>query len=239
MVVRAYILSAALLLSATVISIHPEAAMRPSSLWQGERLSVNKIVAGLKEALEIGTGNAVRLTGRVDGYFRNLAIKILMPRQLQSLEKGLRAVGFGAQVDEFILSMNRAAERAAPYARDIFIDAIKEMTFTDARRILTGGETAATEYFKEKTSDKIAEAFRPIVEKATDEVGVTRQYKELIGRYQNIPFARSQSLDIDEYVVTKALDGLFHVLGEEERKIRKDPLARVTSLLKDVFGSRR
>ncbi len=132
-----------------------------------------KSAAGLKEALRVGVGNAVNLTGQVDGYFRNEAIKILMPKQLQSLEKGLRAVGYGPQVDEFVLSMNRAAERAAPQARGIFVDAIGQMTFSDARQILTGGETAATDYFKAKTSDKLTAAFRPVVEKAMNETGVT------------------------------------------------------------------
>jgi hypothetical protein len=225
-----------MLLATVTVSAQQEAPARSLSLRQREQLSNDRIVAGLKEALQVGTGNAVNLTGKVDGYFRNQAIKILMPKQLQTLEKGLRAIGYGSQVDEFVLSMNRAAEKAAPEARKIFVGAIREMSITDARRILTGGDTAATEYFKSKTTDKLTTAFRPVVEKAMNEVGVTRQYKELVGRYQSIPFARSQSLDIDQYVVTKALDGLFYVLGEEERKIRKDPVARVTSLLKDVFG---
>jgi hypothetical protein len=198
--------------------------------------SEDKIITGLKEALRIGTDNAVSKTGRVDGYFKNLAIKILMPKKLQSFEKGLRVAGFGAQVDEFVLSMNRAAEKAAPQAGKIFIDAIKQMSFTDARRILTGGDTAATNFFKEKTSDQLAAAFRPIIEKAMNEVGATRQYKDLIGRYQNIPFAKSLAVDIDEYVTTSAINGLFFMIGEEEKKIRKDPVARVTSILKDVFG---
>lgn len=236
MFIRVSILSAAMLLSTMMASVPPKAAIQPSSLSQGGLLNDDKIVAGLKEALQVGTGNAVNLTGKIDGYFRNLAIKILMPKQLQTLEKGLRAIGYGSQVDEFILSMNRAAERAAPQAKKIFVEAIREMTFTDARKILTGGDTAATEYFKLKTTDKLTVAFRPVVEKAMNEVGVTRQYKELVGRYQSIPFAKSQSLDIDQYVVTKSLDGLFYVLGEEERKIRKEPVARVTSLLKEVFG---
>ncbi|MGE0885983.1 MAG: DUF4197 domain-containing protein [Blastocatellales bacterium] len=201
-------------------------------------LSDSKIVAGLKEALQVGAGNAVNLTGRLDGFFKNAAIKILLPKQLNTVSKGLRAVGQGKMVDEFVLSMNRAAEKAAPEARKIFIDAIKQMSFDDARKILFGGDTAATEYFKGKTSDKIATAFRPIVEKSMDEVGATRQYKELIGRFQSIPFAKTQSLDIDDYVVGKALDGLFYMVGEEEKKIRKDPLARVSSILKDVFGRR-
>ena len=202
-------------------------------------LSDSKIVAGLKEALQIGTGNAINLTGRVDGFFKNAAIKILLPKQLDTLAKGLRIAGQGPMVDEFTLSMNRAAEKAAPEARKIFVDAVKQMSFEDARKILFGNDTAATEYFKAKTSTRIVTAFRPIIEKSMNEVGATRQYKELIGRFQTLPFARSQSLDIDQYVVNKSLDGLFYMVGEEEKKIRKDPLARVTSILKDVFGSRR
>jgi len=201
--------------------------------------SNEKIASGLKEALTIGTGNAVSQTGRVDGYFANAAIKILMPERLRTLEKGLRAAGQGATVDEFILSMNRAAERAAPHAKDIFWGAIKEMSFDDARKILSGGDTAATEYFKRKTSEKLTAAFRPIVAQATEEVGVTHQYKELTGSMSSLPFFNARSLDIDDYVVGKALDGLFYVLAEEEKKIRTQPAARVTSLLKEVFGRTR
>ena len=205
-------------------------------LGQQGGLSDAKIGSGLKEALKVGTENTVNLTGHQDGYFMNQAIKILMPSKLQSLEKGLRAVGYGSQVDEFILSMNRAAERAAPAAKKIFWDAIGEMTFDDAHKILSGGDTAATEYFKGKTTGRLTATFRPVVEKATNEVGVTRQYKDLVGRAEAIPFLKVESLDVDNYVVGKALDGLFHVLGEEERKIRTNPTARVTDLLKEVFG---
>jgi len=204
-------------------------------LGSSSQLSDEKVSSGLKEALQVGTSNAVKLTGKPDGFFKNEAIKILMPDKLRTVEKGLRAVGYGPQVDEFILSMNRAAERSAPLAKEIFWDAIKQMTFDDARKILGGGDTAATEYFRGKTSDKLATAFRPAVEKAMNEVGATRRYKELVGQAQSLPFVRTQALDIDAYVVTKALDGLFHVLGEEEKKIRKNPAARVTNLLKEVF----
>lgn len=214
-------------------------AQPAQALAQFGSLSDSKIVAGLKEALQIGTGNAVNLTGRVDGFFKNAAIKILLPKQLDTVAKGLRFAGQGPLVDEFVLSMNRAAEKAAPEARKIFVDAVKQMTFDDARKILFGGDTAATDYFKAKTSSKIATAFRPIIEKSMNEVGATRRYKELIGQFQNLPFARTERLDIDAYVVGKTLDGLFYMVGQEEKKIRKDPLARVTSLLKDVFGSRR
>ena len=224
------------LLTALPASAQLDQILKGLGISQKSGLSDVKIASGLKEALKIGTQNAVNLTGRLDGYFINQAIKILMPEKLQTMEKGLRAVGFGPQVDEFILSMNRAAERAAPAAKSIFWDAIGEMTFEDARKILGGGNTAATDYFKAKTTDKLTVAFKPAVDQAMNEVGVTRQYKELVGQFQSIPFMKSESLDIDHYVVAKALDGLFYVVGEEEKKIRTNPAARVTDLLKEVFG---
>lgn len=200
-------------------------------------LSEDKVAAGLKSALEIGTANAVSSVGKPDGFFKNAIIKILMPKKLQTLEKGLRLVGYGPQVDEFVLSMNRGAEKASPLAKQIFIGAIKEMTFDDARKILTGGETSATEFFKTKTTSKLSSAFRPIVSKSLNDVGATRKYKDLIGQYEALPLAGRQSFDLDDYVVGKALDGIFYMVGEEEKKIRKNPAARVTSILKEVFGS--
>ena len=199
-------------------------------------LSNEKIASGLKEALQVGTQNTVELTGKLDGYLGNEAIKILMPEKLQTLDKGLRAVGYGPKLDEFVVSMNRAAERAAPLAKPIFTDAIKQMTFEDAQKILNGGDTAATDYFKGKTSDKLATVFRPEVETAMNQVGVTAQYKELVGRYESIPFVKTEMFDLDQYVVNKSMDGLFHVLAEEESKIRTNPAARVTDLLKEVFA---
>jgi hypothetical protein len=204
----------------------------------GSGLSDAKIGSGLKEALQVGTENAVKLTGKTDGYFLNQVIKILMPEKLKTFEKGLRAVGYGPQVDEFVLSMNRSAEKAAPFAKKIFWDAIGEMTFDDVRKILSGNETAATDYFKGKTTNRLTDIFKPIVSNSMNEVGVTRQYKELVGRYESIPFVKKESFDLDQYVVTKALDGLFHMVGEEERKIRKNPAARTTDLLKEVFGKK-
>lgn len=199
-------------------------------------LDAGTIGSGLKEALRIGTQNAVALTGRSNGYFGNPAIRILMPQQLQMLETTMRMAGYGYQVDALIQSMNQAAERAAPAAAQIFTDALSAMTFEDARTILAGGDTAATDYFKAKTSNQLIAAFRPVVEQTMNEVGVVRQYKDLIALYQSIPFVRSTAFDIDQYVVSQGLGGLFHVLGEEERKIRTDPTARVTDLLKEVFS---
>lgn len=207
-------------------------------IGQSGGLTDARIASGLTEALQVGTENTVALTGTSDGYFLNQAIKILMPERLRTLERGLRAVGYGPQVDEFVLSMNRAAERAAPHSKAIFWGAIGEMTFEDARKIWSGPDTAATEYFKGKTTDRLTAAFRPVVESAMNEVGVTRQYKELVGRFEQIPFVRSESFALDGYVVGKALDGLFHVLAEQEKQIRTNPVARTTDLLKDVFATR-
>ncbi len=197
-----------------------------------------KIGEGLKQALQIGTENAVKLTGRLDGYFKNAAIKILMPDRLKTLERALRAVGYDRQVDEFVLKMNRAAERAAPAAKQIFWSAIGEMTIDDARGILDGRETAATDYFKSKTTGPLTTAFSPVVHRTMAEVGVSRQYEELFGRAQRIPFLDLEAFDLDRYVVGKALDGLFHVVGDEEMRIRTNPAARVTDLLREVFGRR-
>ncbi len=214
-------------------------AFDPSKLFKSDKnLSDGDIVSGLKEALEVGTTNTVDLTGKVDGYFGNAAIKILLPKQLQTAEQGLRLIGQGQKVDELVLGMNRAAEKAAPAARDIFWEAIKSMSFDDARKILSGGDTAATDYFRAKTSETLTVAFRPVVVDSMKDVGVVQQYKQLTSAYQSVPLASAlPSVDIESYVVAKALDGLFLVLGQQEREIRTNPSAQVTSLLKKVFGS--
>ena len=201
----------------------------------GAGLSDAKIGAGLKEALQVATEKTVSLTGKTDGYFANQAIKILMPEKLRSFETGLRAVGYGGQIDELVLGMNRAAERAAPQAKQIFFDAIGDMSFDDARKLLNGGDTAATEYFRGKTTPRLTTAFRPVVEQSMSQVGVSRQYKDLVGRFDSIPFAKSQAFDLDGYVVDRGLGGLFAVLGQQEKQIRTNPTARATDLLKEVF----
>jgi hypothetical protein len=196
------------------------------------------IVSGLKEALSVGTGNAVTSTSALDGYFANQAIKILMPESIRKVTDVMAKFGYQKEVDEFVLSMNRAAEKAAPYAREYFVDAIKQMTFEDARKIWQGSDTAATEYFKSKTSDKLYNAFKPTVSESMDQVGTTKAYKDMMGTYTSIPFMKAESLDLDHYVTTKSLDGLFYVVGQEEKKIRTNPAARTTDLLKTVFGKK-
>jgi hypothetical protein len=199
-------------------------------------LSNDKIVAGLKEALTVSTRNAVASTGRTDGFLRNEAIKILVPDKLRKVTKGMRLVGMGSQVDAFEVGMNRAAEEAAPAARQIFINAVKQMNFSDARQILSGNDTAATDYFKRQSSGELSAAFAPIVHQAMENVGVVKEYNQLMRNPMAVRVAASQSFNLDDYIVGKTMDGLFYVMAEEERKIRKDPVAQTTTLLKEVFG---
>ena len=238
MMIRLLVLIVGVALVASPASAQIDQLLKGMGIGRQSGLSEGKASAGLKEALQVATEKSVSLTGRPDGYFSNAAIKILMPEKLRSVEQGLRMVGYGPQVDEFVLSMNRAAEQAAPAAKQIFVDAIASMTFDDAKKIVTGGDTSATEFFKAKTTDQLTAAFRPVVDRTMGEVGVTRQYQELMGRFDAIPFARTQAFDIDGYVVNKALDGLFHVVGEQEALIRTNPAARTTALLQEVFAKK-
>ncbi|MEN9313660.1 MAG: hypothetical protein RIS35_53, partial [Pseudomonadota bacterium] len=183
-------------------------------------------VAGIREALAVGTERAVKGLARPDGYFGNQAVRILMPESLRKVADVARMAGYQQQVDDFVLSMNRAAEAAVPLAADQFGNAIRGMTLDDVRGILTGGDTAATEFFRRKTQDSLYAAFKPIVSRKVDEVGATRAYKTMMGRYENVPFVGKQSLDLDDYVTRKSLDGLFLMVGEEEKRIRTDPVAR-------------
>ncbi len=193
--------------------------------------------AGIKEALAVSTERAVNSLSQVNGYFGNQAVRILMPSSIQKVADVARMAGFQKQVDEFVLSMNRAAEAAAPVAARYFGDAIRDMTLEDVRGILTGGDTAATDFFRRKTHDKLYVAFKPIVSQKVGEVGATRAYKDLMGRYETVPMMGGKSsLDLDDYVTNKSLDGLFYMVGREEKNIRTNPVARTTDLLKTVFG---
>ena len=204
----------------------------------GKNLDTPTIAKGLKEALAVGTARAVKSVSQRDGYFGNSMIKIMVPERLKMATDLLSKFGFQSQVDEFVLSMNRAAEKAAPMATDYFVSAVKEMTIEDARKILQGGDTAATDYFKEKTGPKIHTAFKPVVQSSMQDVGVARSYNNMLSRLNTIPLGSAAvgSLDLDEYVTSKAVDGLFYMVGEEEKRIRTDPAARATELLRTVFG---
>jgi hypothetical protein len=200
-------------------------------------LSNDKIIAGLREALQVSSGRAVALTGKPDGFLKNEAIKILLPPKLQTVGRGMRMLGMGAQVDELEVGMNRAAEQATPQAKAIFIVAVKKMSFDDARKILTGGDTAATEYFKRTSSADLTAAFSPIVNRSMQRVGVVQKYNNVLASAPG-GTALAGQFDLNKYVLGKTLDGLFLMLGEQEKKIRKDPAAQTTSLLKQVFGRR-
>ena len=202
------------------------------------QVSDNDIASGLKEALGKGVKFAVNSLGRPNGYLGNPRVKIPLPNSLKKLERGLRVAGQGRAVDEFVASMNNAAEKAVPVAIDVFVDAIKQMTFDDARQILfSGRDDSATMFFRRTSEDTLRGKFRPIVEDFTAKTGVTRKYKTMIGR---AGFAAAllgkEATDLDGYVTQKALDGLFLLVADEEKKIRKNPLGRTTELLRKVFG---
>jgi hypothetical protein len=198
-------------------------------------LTQEQVVAGLKEALEVATTKAIAITGRHDGFLKNEDIRILLPGKLQPIGKGMRMIGMGEQVDDLEIEMNRAAEQATPQAREIFLTALKNMTFHDARRILESGDTAATDYFRAATTKELTDAFTPIVHRAMERNGVIKQYKNVI---KNAPggSALGSDFDLDGYVVEKTLDGIFLMLSVEEKNIRSDPEARTSDLLKEVFG---
>src|SRR5215831_2141339 len=201
-------------------------------------LSNDKIISGLKEALKVSTGKAVASTGKPDGFLKNEAIKILLPEKLRTAGRGMRLIGMGPQLDELEVGMNRAAEQATPLAKEIFLNALYKMTFDDARGILGGGDHAATDYFRRQSSQDLSTAFKPIVHRTMEQVGVIKDYNQLTQNSVAGPFLKAQGLDMDEYVLGKTLDGLFYVLAQEEKNIRKDPAARTTDLLREVFGAR-
>lgn len=205
---------------------------------RSRNVSDTEISGGLKEALTKGVRFAVNSLGRQDGFLKNARVKIPLPKNLQRVERGLRIAGQGRTVDEFVTSMNRAAEKAVPVAIDVFVDSIKQMTFDDARQILfSGRDDAATQFFKRTSEEALRGKFRPIVEDLTESVGVTQKYKTMIGKYGfAAQLLGKDATDIDGYVTQKALDGLFLLVADEERKIRKDPIGRTTSLLRKVFG---
>lgn len=201
-------------------------------------VSTEEMTAGLKEALSAGTEIAVSSLGQEGGYLDNPAVKIPMPDELSWIESGLRQVGQEAMADEFITTMNRAAEQAVPVALEQFQGAIENMTLKDAEGILQGPEDAATQYFRKHSETALREQFLPIVRETTSNAGVTSSYQAImkqLGSYSS--FLQPKSLDVDEYVTDEALNGLFEMVAQEEKRIRQDPIARSSELLKKVFGS--
>jgi len=199
-------------------------------------LSNDEIVQGLKEALSVGANNASKQLSSVDGFFKDAAIKILMPPEAVKAEKKLRSLGMGKLVDDAILSMNRAAEDASKSAAPIFINAVKQMSIQDAVGILRGGDFAATGYLKDKTTSPLTEAFRPVIDASLAKVNATKYWNTVFTTYNKFS-ADKINPDLAAYVTEKSLAGIFHQVGLEEQKIRKDPMARTTDILKKVFAN--
>jgi hypothetical protein len=206
-----------------------------SSSSSSTEFDTDTLVQGLKQALELSTQRAVESVSRRDGYFTNPAIRIPLPASINSGSTLLRQLGMGAQVEAFELSMNRAAEQAAPLATDYFIAALKQMSIEDARAIYQGADDAATRYFREHTSTELEKVLEPVITETMQQVGVTRYYQALVQQAGQYPLIGNLGLNLEEYVTGKALEGLFVMLAEEEKRIRTDPLARSTDLLKQLF----
>lgn len=203
----------------------------------GNGLSNTDIITGLREALSVGTNNSTGAASKLDGYLKNPAIKIPFPKDAALMEQKLRALGMGKQCDALVTSLNRAAEKAAVDAAPIFLNAIKGITINDGLSILNGGDNAATNFLKTGTNAELKAKFMPIIKAALVKVNATKYWNPLFTRYNKIPMVQKVNPNLDAYVTDKAIEGLFKLVAVEETKIRKDPSARVSDILKKVFGS--
>jgi hypothetical protein len=197
-----------------------------------------EVVEGLKEALIKGTSTGTDLLSKLDGYYKNPEIKIPFPPDVKKVEDKLRQIGLGTEVDRFIMTLNRGAEDAAKEAKPIFVSAIRSMTVQDAWGILRGDKDAATQYLKRTTSAQLKDKFKPVIRASLDKVNATKYYGQIVTRYNQLPLVQKVNPDLDDYATEKAMEGLFLMIAKEEEKIREDPLARTTELLKKVFGAR-
>jgi hypothetical protein len=207
------------------------------ALGQLDQITSREAVTALKAALEKGSQAAVAALGRVDGFFANPQVKIPLPESLERTERLVRRFGMGKYADELVLTLNRAAEAAVPEARQLLLDAVKKMTVQDAKGILTGGDTAATEYFRRTTQDALRKRFLPVVKRATSRVELAEKYNEYAESAAAFGLVKKEDANLDDYVTQKALDGLFVMVGEEEKKIRKDPLGTASGIIRKVFGA--
>ena len=208
-----------------------------SALAQLEGISRQDATAALKAALEKGSLAAVANLGRVDGFLGNPQVKIPLPESAQRAERAMRRLGMGKYADELIMAMNRAAESAVPEAKALFIQSVKKMTVQDAKGIITGSETAGTEYFRRTTRGELHQRFLPIVEKATARVQLAQRYEQFAYKAAAVGMLKKEDADLDEYVTQKALDGLYLMVAEEEKKIRKDPIGTGSGIIRKVFGA--
>jgi len=206
---------------------------------QGGPLSNGDVVGGLKEALTVGSRNAAGLASRVDGFYKNPRIFIPFPPEALKVKSTLEGLGLKSQVDRFVMTLNRAAEEAAKEAAPIFVNAVRGLTIQDGFKILNGPNNAATSYLRGKTTAQLTAAFRPVVQRAIQKTEVTKYWSPLASDYNRLPMVQKVNPDLNAYVTQKAVSGLFQLIANEELKIRRDPAARVTDLLKKVFGAAR
>ena len=211
-----------------------------SNLPMGNTTAITEVEAsqGIREALDQGVGRGISLLNKENGFFGNETYKLFLPAEAQRVENTLRQLGMGAMVDKAVLQINRAAEDAVGYARPIFLESIKEMTIADAMNIIRGPNDAATQYFRQKTTDKLVAAFSPIIKSSLDKFSATKYYGDVINTYNNFPTTINKiNPDLQSYVVNKAVGSLFDQIAKEEANIRENPVARTTQILKKVFGS--
>jgi hypothetical protein len=201
----------------------------------GAQLPIADVVAGLKEALTLGSGHVVQKLGQTDGFYKDPQIHIPLPGKLATVKSALDKVGMGSYADDLELKLNRAAEAATPKARELFVNAISQMTFEDARQILNGPEDAATQYFRKTMSPDLAEAMAPVVDDSLAQVGAVQSYDNMMGKYADLPLVPDVKANLTDHVVDKGMDGIFHYMAKEEAAIRTNPVNRTTDLLKKVF----
>ena len=229
---RQFTQSTTAMIGLLILAAHQQArALSLGDLTEGDASQ------GIKVALEKGALAAIALLGKTDGFLGNPKVRIPLPGYLEDASKLLKMTGQSKRVDELVTSMNRAAEAAVPMGRDVLVGAVKSMSVTDAKNILSGGENSVTQFFAEKTRSPLGEKFLPIVTKATEKVGLANQYNRVAGKVAGIGLVKSEDANIQRYVTGKSLDGLYTIIGEEERKIRQDPVGTGSAILKKVFGA--
>ncbi|MGE0351187.1 DUF4197 domain-containing protein [Hydrogenophaga sp.] len=229
---RQFTQSTPAMLGLLILAVHRQArAISLGDLTEGDASQ------GIKVALEKGAMAAVALLGKTDGFLGNPKVRIPLPGYLEDASRLLKLTGQGKRVDELVTSMNRAAEAAVPVGRDVLLGAVKSMSVTDAKNILGGGDNSVTQFFAEKTRTPLGEKFLPIVTQATEKVGLAKQYNRVAGKAAGFGLVKSEDANIQRYVTGKSLDGLYTIIGEEERKIRQDPVGTGSAILKKVFGA--
>ena len=234
-----FIVVACLLCACSSTQINQTLGEVNKALELEQPLTTSEVGEGLKEALIKGISNGADVASKIDGYFKNPEIRIPFPPDVKKVEDKLRQLGFGGDVDRFIMTLNRGAEEAAKEAKPIFISAIRSMTIQDAWAILNGEADAATQFLKRTTSAQLKERFKPVIQNALDKVNATKYYGDIVNSYNQIPFVQDVNPDLNDYATEQAMAGLFTLIAKEEKAIRQDPAARTTELLRRVFRAQR